>query len=96
MPHLRRVQERRPGDIIDIGPIKEPRIAPEIDLFVSGAKFAAQDCLDVRQEPFGNGRIAFERFLRGFELGGAWKHLGANQTAATGIIAAIIFIILLP
>ena len=30
------------------------------------------------------------------ELGGALRHLGADQTAATGIIAAIIFIILLP
>ena len=68
---LRRIEKRRTGDVIDVGPVKEPRIAAEIDLFVARSEFSGEHGLNAWQQPGGNNRLAFELFLRGLELRGA-------------------------
>src|SRR5436309_2989070 len=49
--HLRRIKKWRTRDVIDVGPIKKPPIAAEINLFVARAEFSAEDGLNARQQP---------------------------------------------
>ncbi len=70
-----RIEKGRAGDVIDVGPIEEPRIAAEIDLFVARAEFSGEHGLNARQQPCRNDRLAFERLLRGLELRGAREEM---------------------
>src|SRR5438477_8183924 len=70
MAHDLRFEEGWARHVIDVGSVKEPAIAPEINLFVPGAEFYERE-LDAGQEPFGNNGFGFELFLGGFQFGRA-------------------------
>src|SRR3954471_7926457 len=47
------LKEPRAGHVIDVGPIEEPAVAAEIDLFVAGTEFH-QRKLNPGEQPLGN------------------------------------------
>ena len=47
------LEERRSGNVIDVGPIEQPAVVAEVNLFVAGAEFDERD-LNTRKQPLGN------------------------------------------
>ena len=57
--HMRRVQERKTGDVINVRSIEEPIIATGVDLFITNGEHSGQNRLNTREEPFRNYGCAF-------------------------------------
>ena len=61
--HSRRIEKRRPRNVIDIRAIKEPSVPAQVDLLISRMQTGCERELHARQKPLRQDRFLFQNSL---------------------------------